>query len=306
MIRFGLAVPQRLAPSETLDVGAVTEVARRAEDLDYHSLWVGDGLATPSTLEAWTLLSFTAAVTTSVRLGISVLVLPWRNPVVLAQAAATLDHLSGGRVILGVGIGDRRPEDAAFGVGRDRPALFEEQIRLIKRCWEDGDVDWEGEAWRFHGVGVGPKPLQQPGLPIWFGGEGTASLERAARMGDGWMGRGSSTAETFARAVAVLRRDLERVGRRDRPFPLSKRVFAHVVLDGRADRATERLAAWSADVYGDAGLVPRCAVVGDPDECVAGLTPIVEHGLDLVLLDPIFDIPEQAGLFREHVLPAFG
>ena len=306
MIRFGLAVPQRLAAAETLDVGAVVEVARRAEDLDYHSLWVGDGLATPSTMEAWTLLSFTAAVTTSVSLGISVLVLPWRNPVVLAQAAATLDHLSGGRVILGVGIGDRRPEDAAFGVGRDRPALFEEQIRLIKRCWEDGEGDWEGEVWRFAGVGVGPKPLQKPALPIWFGGEGTASLERAARMGDGWMGRGSSTAETFVRAVTALRRDLERVGDPDKPFALSKRVFAHVVLDGRVDRVTEQFAAWSADVYGDAGLVPRCAVVGDPDACVAGLAPFVEHGLDLVLLDPIFDIPEQARLLSERVLPAFG
>ena len=306
MTRFGLAVPQRLAASETLDVGAIVEVARRAEDLDYHSLWVGDGLATPSTMEAWTLLSFTSAVTTSVRLGISVLVLPWRHPVVLAQAAATLDHLSGGRVILGVGIGDRRPEDAAFGVGRNRPALYEEQIRLIRRCWEDGDVDWEGEAWRFHGVGVGPKPLQKPALPIWFGGEGTASLERAARLGDGWMGRGSSTTETFVRAVTALRRDLERVGERDRPFALSKRVFAHVAVDGRVDRVTERFASWSGDVYGDAGLVPRCAVVGDPDECVAGLTPVVEQGLDLVLLDPIFDIAEQAGLFREHVLPAFG
>ncbi|MYB27728.1 MAG: LLM class flavin-dependent oxidoreductase [Acidimicrobiaceae bacterium] len=306
MIRFGLAVPQTLATTETLDVGGVVEVARRAEDLDYHSLWVGDGLATPSSMEALTLLSFTAAVTTSVRLGTSVIVLPWRDPVLLAQAAATLDHLSGGRVILGVGIGDRRPEDAAFGVGRNRPALFEEQIRLIRRCWEDGEVVWEGEAWRFAGVGVGPKPLQKPALPIWFGGEGTASLERAARLGDGWMGRGSSTAETFARAVAALRRDLERVGRRDEPFPLSKRVFAHVVVDGRIDRATERFAAWSADVYGDAGLVPRCGVVGDPDACVAGLTPIVEQGLDLVLLDPLFDIAEQARLFREHVLPAFG
>lgn len=306
MTRFGLAVPQRLAANETLDVGGVAEVAKRAEDLDYHSLWVGDGLATPSTMEAWTLLSFTAAVTTSVRLGTSVLVMPWRNPVLLAQAAATLDHLSGGRVILGVGIGDRRPADAAFGVRGNRPALFEEQIRLIKRCWEDGEVVWEGEAWRFAGVDVAPKPLQKPALPIWFGGEGTASLERAARLGDGWMGRGSSTAETFARAVAALRRDLDRVGERDKPFALSKRVFAHVVLDGRVDRVTERLAAWSADVYGDAGLVPRCAVVGDPDECVAGLTPIVEQGLDLVLLDPIFDIAEQAGLLREHVLPAFG
>lgn len=306
MIRFGLAVPQTLTTTETLDVEGIAEVARRAEDLDYHSLWVGDGLATPSSMEALTLLSFTAAVTTSVRLGTSVIVLPWRDPVLLAQAAATLDHLSGGRVILGVGIGDRRPEDAAFRVGRNRPALFEEQIRLIRRCWEDGEVVWEGEAWRFAGVGVGPKPLQKPALPIWFGGEGTASLERAARLGDGWMGRGSSTAETFARALAALRRDLERVGRRDEPFPLSKRVFAHVVVDGRIDRATERFAAWSADVYGDAGLVPRCGVVGDPDACVAGLTPIVEQGLDLVLLDPLFDIAEQARLFREHVLPAFG
>ena len=305
MIQFGLAVPQTL-DAGAFDVAAVTEVARRAEDLAYHSLWVGDGLATPSTLEALTLLSFTAAVTTSVQLGTSVLVMPWRNPVVLAQASATIDHLSGGRVILGVGIGDRRPADAAFGVGRNRPALFEEQIRLIKRCWEDGAVVWEGEAWRFAEVDVGPKPLQQPGPPIWFGGEGAASLERAARMGDGWMGRGSSTAETFARALAVLRRHLETVGERGKAFPLSKRVFAHVVVDGRIDRAKERFAAWSADVYGDAGLVPRCAVIGDPDACVAGLAPMVEQGLDLVLLDPIFDIPEQARLFSEHVLPAFG
>ena len=304
MTQFGLAVPQTLT-APAFDVSAVTELARRAEDLDYHSLWVGDGLATPSALEAWTLLSFTAAVTSSVRLGTSVLVMPWRNPVLLAQAAATLDHLSGGRVILGVGIGDSRPEDAAFGVGRNRPALFEEQIRLIKRCWEDGTVAWEGEMWSFAGVDVEPKPLQQPGPPIWFGGEGRGALARAARLGDGWMGRGSSTAETFARAVAVLRADLEEAGKTATGFALSKRVFAHVVVDDRADRLTERFADWSSSVYGDAGLVPRCAVIGDPDACVAGLTPIVEQGLDLVLLDPIFEITEQARLFREHVLPAF-
>ena len=304
MTQFGLAVPQTLT-APAFDVSAVTELARRAEDLDYHSLWVGDGLATPSALEAWTLLSFTAAVTSSVRLGTSVLVMPWRNPVLLAQAAATLDHLSGGRVILGVGIGDSRPEDAAFGVGPNRPALFEEQIRLIKRCWEDGTVAWEGETWAFAGVDVEPKPLQQPGPPIWFGGEGAGALARAARLGDGWMGRGSSTAATFARAVAVLRGHLEEAGKTATGFQLSKRVFAHVVVDDRADWLTERFADWSLSVYGDAGLVPRCAVIGDPDACVAGLTPFVEQGLDLVLLDPIFEIPEQARLFREHVLPAF-
>ena len=124
-------------------------------------------------------------------------------------------------------------------------------------------------------------------------------------MGDGWMGRGSSTTETFVGAVTALRRDLERVGEPGKPFALSKRVFAHVVMDGRADRVAEQFASWSADVYGDAGLVPRCAVVGDPDECVAGLAPVVEQGLDLVLLDPIFDIAEQASLLSDHVLPAF-
>ena len=303
MIQFGLAVPQTVTAG-AFDVAAVTELAEQAEDLDYHSLWVGDGLATPAALEAWTLLSFTAAATNSVRLGTSVLVMPWRNPVLLAQAAATLDHLSGGRVILGVGIGDRRPEDAAFGVERNRPALFEEQIRLVKRCWQDGAVTWEGDTWRFAGIDVEPKPLQQPGPPIWFGGEGTASLARAARLGDGWMGRGSSTAETCARAVTVLRQNLEKVGEKGRGFVLSKRVFAHVVVDGRVDRTTERFASWSSNVYGDAGLVPRCAVVGDPEACVAGLMPLVEQGLDLVLLDPIFDIAEQALLFSEHVLPA--
>lgn len=304
MIRFGLAVPQTLG-GDAFDVAAVAEVAKRATDLGYDSLWVGDGLATPSALEAWTLLSYTAAVSTSVRLGTSVLVMPWRNPVLLAQAAATLDHLSGGRVILGVGIGDPRPADAAFGVAGKRPALFEEQIRLIKRCWEDGAVTWDGEVWRFAGVDVEPKPLQRPGPPIWFGGEGTAALARAARLGDGWMGRGSSTAETFARAVAVLRQNLEEVGSSSKQFALSKRVFAHVLVDGRVDWTTQRFAAWSDKVYGDAGLVPRCAVIGDPDACVAKLTPLVEQGLDHVLLDPLFNIAEQAQLFSEHVLPAF-
>ena len=305
MIQFGLTVPQTLT-AEAFDVTAVTELAQRAEDLDYHSLWVGDGLATASMLEAWTLLSFTAAATFSVRLGTSVLVMPWRNPVLLAQAAATLDHLTEGRVILGVGIGDRRPEDAAFGVGPDRPALFEEQVQLMKRCWDEGTVDWEGGTWRFTAIDVEPKPLQRPGPPLWFGGERSTALERAVRLGDGWMGRGSSTTQACARSVARLRELLEGAGVPREGFALSKRVFVHVVADSPVDRVTERLADWSRNVYGNPELVPRCAVVGDPDSCVAGLMPLAEQGLDLVLLDPIFDIAEQARLLRQHVLPAFG
>ena len=305
MIDFGLAVPQTLTEG-VFDATDVTEFVRRAEDLGYHSLWVGDGLATASMLEAWTLLSYAAATSSSVRLGTSVLVMPWRDPVLLAQAAATLDHLTEGRVILGVGIGDRRPEDAAFGVGSDRPALFEEQIQLMKRCWDDGTVDWEGGRWRFTAVDVEPKPLQRPGPPVWFGGERSAALERAVRLGDGWMGKGSSTAQACARSVARLRELLEDAGVRREGFALSKRVFAHVIVGSPADQVMQRLADWSRDVYGKPELVPGCAVVGDPDACVAGLTPLVEQGLDLVLLDPIFDIAEQARLFRQHVLPAFG
>ena len=309
MTQFGLAVPQTLT-SEIFDVGAVTEIAKRAEDLGYHSLWVGDGLATAAMLEAWTLLSFTAACTSSIRLGTSVLVLPWRNPVLVAQAAATLDHLTGGRVILGVGIGDRRPADAAFDVAPDaarhRPALFEEQVRLIRRCWEDGPVRWEGEAWDFPEMAVEPKPVQRLGPPIWIGADGPAALERAARLGDGWMGRGSSTNEAFTRSANVLRGHLDEAGRTETGFALSKRVFAFVVTDGRIDSVMARLGDWSAAVYGDAELVPRCAIVGDPDTCVAGLKPLVEQRLDLVLLDPIFDIAEQARRFRRDVLPAWG
>ena len=119
------------------------------------------------------------------------------------------------------------------------------------------------------------------------------------------MGKGSSTAEALAQSVSVLRRHLGDAGEARAGFAMSKRVFAHVITNNQTGSLIARLKDWSSMVYGDAELVPRCAVVGDPDECVAGLTPLVEQGLDLLLLDPIFDIPEQARLFREHVLPAF-
>jgi alkanesulfonate monooxygenase SsuD/methylene tetrahydromethanopterin reductase-like flavin-dependent oxidoreductase (luciferase family) len=303
MTHFGLAIPQILTDG-LFDARCATDLAYQAEESGFHSLWVGDGLTTPGVMDAWTILSYVGASTTSLYLGTSVLVLPWRNPIEVAKAAATLDHLTNGRVILGVGIGDRVPADAAFSVPTaHRASFFEEQIELIRKCWNEQPVTDTGGFWNFPNITVEPKPLQTHGPAIWFGGNASPALHRAARLGDGWMGGGSSSTAAFIENLGTIRKDLKELHREPTDFALAKRVFIHVVSEDRVDSITSRLSKWSTTIYGDTDIIPNCAIVGDPTYCIAKLSNLLDQDLNLILLDPLFDTSEQARRLQHDVLP---
>ena len=234
-MRFGVALPNYgpLALPETMG-----RLARQAEDLGVDSIWVSDHLVAPLGVESiypydrrpdarpgdmgvierfyepLVTLAYLAGQTTRVRLGVSAYVVPYRNPVVTAKQVATLDSLSGGRVILGVGTGWLKEEFTALAVPfAARGQRTEEYLAVMKALWAGGEARFEGRHYRLPPVRTGPRPAQQPHPPLWIAGNSPAAIERAARLGDGWHAIDLAPAE-LAPLVGVLRERLAAHGRR--------------------------------------------------------------------------------------------
>jgi probable F420-dependent oxidoreductase len=157
------------------------------EDLGFDSLWLPERLAGPST-DPVVGLAFAAARTKRLKLGTSVLVLPGRNPVVLAKELASLDALSGGRLLPAFGLGVADPtEQSAFGVKRsERAQMFDEALELMRLAWSGETVDHDGEHFEVHGFKLAVLPVQ-PLLEVWFGGIAPSELRRVGRLADGWL-----------------------------------------------------------------------------------------------------------------------
>jgi probable F420-dependent oxidoreductase len=157
------------------------------EALGFDSLWLSERLTGPAP-DPLVALAVAAGRTRKLKLGTGVLVLPGRNPVVLAKELASLDRLSNGRLLPAVGIGAPVPaEHRAFGVDRtERAALFDESLGLIRRLWTEDRVDHDGPRFHVEGVSLRPKPLQDP-VDVWLGGGSPSELRRVGRLGDGWL-----------------------------------------------------------------------------------------------------------------------
>jgi probable F420-dependent oxidoreductase len=157
------------------------------ERLGFDSLWLSERLTSP-TLDPVVGMAFAAGVTRSLKFGTSVLVLPGRNPVLLAKELASLDRLSGGRLLLAFGLGVADPaEQQAFGVARaERAAWFDEALPLLRRFWTEDAVDHDGPRFSYRGLSVRPKPIQQP-LEVWLGGLAPSALRRVGHLCDGWL-----------------------------------------------------------------------------------------------------------------------
>ena len=212
------------------DVQALVGLAVRAEELGVDSVWthdhvfnvghVFDRIGGRPYYEPLTLLSFVAARTTGVRLGTSVLVLPYHNPIRLAKTAATLDVLSGGRLILGVGVGAIEKEMQAMGNAfKERGAFSDEAIDVMRTLWRDEDPRYDGTWSQFADMKFSPKPRQRP-IPIVIGGVSRLAIRRAARLGDGWQPLGLSP-EALAEGMATLREELRACGRSAAQVPVS-------------------------------------------------------------------------------------
>ena len=208
--------------AEKWEAGAGTAelaaLARAADDAGFFYVAVCDHVAIPRPLaqamgttwyDTWATLGFLAGITSRVRLMSHVSVLPYRHPLMTAKAVATLDALSGGRAILGVGAGHAADEFAALGLDfSQRGADLDEAIDAVKAALVDEFPEHAGRRWSFKEVGVGPRPIQQPRPPVWVGGSAPPSLRRAAEKGDGWLPQGMATAEQ----ITTLRALREKAG----------------------------------------------------------------------------------------------
>jgi probable F420-dependent oxidoreductase len=213
------------------DAQALVGLASRAEALGFDSVWVHDHVFNVGHVfdriggkpyyEPLTLLSFVAARTERVRLGTSVLVLPYHNPIRLAKTAATLDVLSGGRLILGVGVGAIEKEMRAMGSPfTERGAFTDEAIAVMRALWTEEEPSFDGTYSRFAGMKFSPKPLQKPFIPVVIGGVSRAAIGRAARLGDGWQPLGLSP-EALGQGITLLREAAKAHGRDISKIPVS-------------------------------------------------------------------------------------
>jgi probable F420-dependent oxidoreductase len=213
------------------DAHALVDLAVRAEELGFHSVWVHDHVFNVGHVldriggrpyyEPLTFLSYVAARTRRIRLGTSVLVLPYHNPVRLAKIAATLDVLSGGRLTLGVGVGSIEQETRAMGsVFKERGAFSDEAIAVMRALWTQEDPKFDGKYVHFSGMKFSPRPLQKPSIPLVIGGVSRAAVRRAARLGDGWQPLGLAP-EALGAEIAWLHEEALGYGRKLSQIPVS-------------------------------------------------------------------------------------
>jgi len=256
-MRIGFHLPQvgPLATRENMRLAAQT-----VEELGFDSLWVSEHIVVPRKsatrypgsasgqfpvppdmpfLEPISTLLFVAGCTERVQLGTSICVLPCRNPVIVAKELATLDVLSGGRLIFGAGVGWWAEEFAMLGVPfQQRGARTDEYIQLIKKLWTEDNPSFRGRFWQIEEVGFAPKPLQKPHPPIWVGAWTEPGLRRAGRLGDAWHAAWTPPellAQMFARVQAYARE----AGRDPKTIELTLRASLTATEDSQ--RTIERL-----------------------------------------------------------------
>jgi probable F420-dependent oxidoreductase len=289
-IEFGAALPHR--SPEPIDMEAVRRVAQRAEALGFRDLWVTENtLDHVFCFDPVVVLTYAAAVTTTNRLGASVVVLPVHNPVHVAHQWATLDYVSNGRAILGVGLGRDHHYDQFQTAREGRVRRFREATELIKALWTEARVDYRGRMFRLEGGTMAPKPVQKPRPPIWMGVGHPEALRRTAAIADGWMGSGGSSNAAFIRSVPMLREALEKAGRDPTNFPISKRVFLSV--DDRPETARAELHRWFTVVYRNPEGTDASGIHGTPEQVRERLEELVAAGANHLLLNPVARHAEQ-------------
>jgi len=307
-VKFGIFLPI----SGRAAASVLAEAARRAEILGFDSVWAADRIVTPwridtpypysadqrfivpadrPFLEPLTCLAFLAGCTQTISLGMSVMVLPYRSPLYSAKIATTIDHVSRGRLILGVGVGWMAEEFEALGAPfSERGAVADEQLEVFTRLWGEERPSFDGRYYRFHDVGFSPKPFHGPRLPIWVGGEGLRAQRRAARHGDAW----------FPYFVRITPSDLlTRFDTVRRWAVEARRDPDHIAL------------ACCLPIELRPEPVPQEAdrLIGSPEQIVAALRAFEKIGVQHIALQ--FMVPhwperqEQIERFARDVLPAF-
>src|SRR5213592_2297573 len=291
-MNFGVWIPncRHLATPDIIRSTAV-----RAEQLGYDSVWVSDHVVVPhanvknfgeTVFDPLVTLAVAAGATRRVRLGTTVLIVPYRNAVVTAKMIASLDALSGGRVVLGIGAGWVAAESAALGVPfAERGAMTDEYLAAMQELWTSGAPSFAGKYPRFGGLVFEPKPLQKPHPPIWVGGHSRAALRRAARLGAAWHPINRPPAELQAGQASG----------RATPPALTLRNDLRVLRPGQ-----------SAPASTHGGRV----LAGEPAALVEQIGELAACGVEHLVLEFLAadgrELDAQMAVFAERVRPALG
>ena len=299
-----------------------------AEELGYHSVFVvehhftGVGQLSASL----NFLSYLAGRTSRIRLGTAVVVLPWHNPVLLAEQVATVDLLSNGRLDLGVGKGYRPPEFAGFCIPiEEATERFDEAMAFLRTAWAAADrFSHRGRRWQFESIVIEPRPVQQPHPPLWMGAGSFESIRRAAREGFNLLLDQIAPVDLIIERVAAYRGELGNLGRSYRPGQIAVARALQIVrteeerqsayaLRTKVLKAIGGLARGpgaeryqSIGSHADPNLASEeSALLGTPEEIVARLRKLEAGGVDYVLLVDPTGSKEALRTFAEEIMPAF-
>ncbi len=293
------------------DPGFFRAFAEQAEELGYDSLWSTDHISFENPiLEGVVALSAFAGCTRRITLGTGILLLPLRHPSLVAKQIASLDYLSGGRVILGIGVGGEGLKDyeaVQVPVG-ERGARADEGIRVLRALWAGEPATVDGRFFRFEDVSIDPQPLRAGGPPIVVGGRSPAALRRAGRLGDGWLAYMASPAR-FARDMATVRGHAGECGRDPGALFCGLMLPTHVDMNG--DRARQHVIAHLSKRYGrpfEDHHVDRYCLAGSPEELVGRVREYAAAGVEHVVLNlagPADRSLEEARLLVEEVVVPF-
>jgi probable F420-dependent oxidoreductase len=262
---------------------------RRAEELPFIAVWcIEQVIGTAPVLESVTTLTYAAAVTKRLRLGIAVLLIAQRNPIDLAKALSSLDVLSNGRLIVGAGLGASTQNYPAYGLSPEgRVTRFRENLEIMKRLWTEDKVTLDGRFSHLESISMQPKPVQRPHPPIWIGGHAEAALRRAVELGDGYIGAGSTPMNVFLEDIKKLPAD----------FPKAKRLYLALGDD------LSRLRKWFGAFYHKPEMADQVAVSGSPQQIADQIVRLRDAGVNFILLNPVFDEEAQMERLCQHVLP---
>jgi probable F420-dependent oxidoreductase len=284
-------------------------LVRLVDDCGYDSLWVGDHLAfAVAILDPLLQLAQAAVVSRRLKLGTNVYLLPLRHPVPVAKQVATLDHLSEGRLIFGVGVGGEFPKEfEACGVPlAERGARLTAAIPLLRQLWSGAPVNYDGRYFgAFAEVAMQPPARQPDGPPIWVGGRADAALARAGRLADGWISY-VVTPETYHAGLIKIAAAAEAAGRPVERFGTGHLLFAR--LDASYEQALNAAAATLSHRYAMDFRRPaeRYAALGRPEQVAARIRAFYDAGVRHLVLDlvgPYEERPQQIEAFAREVLP---
>jgi len=297
MADIGLAwvTPAPLCKSQN-----VVNFAKKCEAMGCHSMWSVDFVAYDN-LEPLTILAAAAGATQRIRLGTSVLLGNLRHPTHLAKIISTLDFISNGRVILGLGLGSRESDYKAFEIEYEHRGSREvEHVQLMKRLWTEENVTHKGKFFNVENLSVGPRPVQKPHPPIWTGGTAETALKRAGTWADGFI-CGTSAIPNFPITWKKISSYAEAAGRD--PSKIARAGLTFMAIDDDQNKAGETVEDKVMRYYGMRIDVANTCLFGPPAAIVGRIEAFLSKGLDTVIIGVADPDSRQLDLFGESVLP---